>query len=95
MLTRAQQIIEQIAQKTNKVILFHSMSGKDSIVLLHLLYPHFEQITCVFMYVVKDLEQEVPKSKNYTNTTLFGILLYQNRTLGIQTKRKTTPLQPC
>lgn len=56
MLTRAQQIIEQIAQKTNKVILFHSMSGKDSIVLLHLLYPHFEQITCVFMYVVKDLE---------------------------------------
>nr|DAI57520.1 MAG TPA: phosphoadenosine-phosphosulfate reductase [Caudoviricetes sp.] len=56
MLTRAQQIIEQIAQKTNKVILFHSMSGKDSIALLHLLYPHFEQITCVFMYVVKDLE---------------------------------------
>ena len=56
MLIHAQQVIEQIAQKTNKVILFHSMSGKDSIALLHLLYPHFDQITCVFMYVVKDLE---------------------------------------
>lgn len=66
MLTRAQQIIEQIAQKTNKVILFHSMSGKDSIALLHLLYPHFDQITCVFMYVVKDLEH-IAKYMHYIN----------------------------
>lgn len=66
MLTRAQQIIEQIAQKTNKVILFHSMSGKDSIALLHLLYPHFDQITCVFMYVVKDLEH-ITKYMHYIN----------------------------
>lgn len=66
MLTRAQQIIEQIAQKTNKVILFHSMSGKDSIALLHLLYPHFEQVICVFMYVVKDLEH-IAKYMHYIN----------------------------
>lgn len=66
MLTRAQQIIEQIAQKTNKVILFHSMSGKDSIALLHLLYPHFDQITCVFMYVVKDLEH-IARYMHYIN----------------------------
>ena len=66
MLTRAQQIIEQIAQKTNKVILFHSMSGKDSIALLHLLYPHFEQVTCVFMYVVKDLEH-ITRYMHYIN----------------------------
>lgn len=66
MLTQAQQIIEQIAQKTNKVILFHSMSGKDSIALLHLLYPHFEQVTCVFMYVVKDLEH-IAKYMHYIN----------------------------
>lgn len=66
MLTRARQIIEQIAQKTNKVILFHSMSGKDSIALLHLLYPHFDQVTCVFMYVVKDLEH-IAKYMHYIN----------------------------
>ena len=66
MLTRAIQTIEQIAQKTNKVILFHSMSGKDSIALLHLLYPHFDQITCVFMYVVKDLEH-IARYMHYTN----------------------------
>lgn len=66
MLTRANQIIEQIAQKTNKVILFHSMSGKDSIALLHLLYPHFDQITCVFMYVVKDLEH-IARYMHYIN----------------------------
>ena len=66
MLTRAQQVIEQIAQKTNKVILFHSMSGKDSIALLHLLYPHFDQITCVFMYVVKDLEH-IARYMHYIN----------------------------
>lgn len=66
MLIHAQQVIEQIAQKTNKVILFHSMSGKDSIALLHLLYPHFDQITCVFMYVVKDLEH-IARYMHYIN----------------------------
>ena len=66
MLNSAQQVIEQIAQKTNKVVLFHSMSGKDSIALLHLLYPHFDQITCVFMYVVKDLEH-IARYMHYIN----------------------------
>lgn len=66
MLTRAIQTIEQIAQKTNKVILFHSMSGKDSIALLNLLYPRFEEVTCVFMYVVKDLEH-IARYMHYIN----------------------------
>ena len=30
--------------------------GKDSLVLLDLLYPRFKRILCVFMYFVKDLE---------------------------------------
>ena len=66
MLNSAQQVIEHIAQKTNKLILFHSMSGKDSIALLHLLHPHFDQITCVFMYVVKDLEH-IARYMHYIN----------------------------
>nr|DAN18708.1 MAG TPA: phosphoadenosine-phosphosulfate reductase [Caudoviricetes sp.] len=66
MLTRANQIIEQIAQKTSKVILFHSMSGKDSIALLNLLYPHFDKVVCVFMYVVKDLDH-IARYMHYIN----------------------------
>lgn len=66
MLNRAQQIIEQIAQKTSKVILFHSMSGKDSIALLNLLYPHFDRVVCVFMYVVKDLDH-IARYMHYIN----------------------------
>ncbi|EGD33336.1 phosphoadenosine phosphosulfate reductase family protein [Capnocytophaga sp. oral taxon 338] len=66
MLNRAQQVIEQIAQKTSKVILFHSMSGKDSIALLNLLYPHFEKVVCVFMYVVKDLDH-IARYMHYIN----------------------------
>lgn len=56
MLDHSKQIIERLKAKTSKVILFHSMSGKDSITLLDLLYPHFDEVVCVFMYVVKDLD---------------------------------------
>lgn len=41
---------------TNRVILFHSGTGKDSIALLDLLHPHFKDIVCVFMYSVKGLD---------------------------------------
>ncbi len=53
---QAINIIKQIAGQTDKVILFHSASGKDSIALLDLLHPYFNEIVCVYMYVVKDLE---------------------------------------
>lgn len=36
-------------------MLFYS-GGKDSIVLLDLVYPHFDRIVCVFMYFVPGLE---------------------------------------
>ncbi|AMD85116.1 sulfate adenylyltransferase subunit 2 [Capnocytophaga haemolytica] len=64
-LNHAHQVIEQLAQKTSKVVLFHSMSGKDSIALLNLLYPHFE-VTCVFMYVVPNLDH-INRYMNYIN----------------------------
>lgn len=50
------ECIRQIASKTNKVILFHSATGKDSIALLDLCYPHFDEVVCVYMYMVKGLE---------------------------------------
>ena len=50
------KVIKQVASQTDRAILFHSASGKDSIALLDLIYPHFKEVVCVFMYTVKDLE---------------------------------------
>lgn len=55
MLERAKEIVNDIAKETDSVILFHSLSGKDSIVLLDLLYGKFKRIVCVYMYVVPNL----------------------------------------
>lgn len=52
----ATDIIKSVANETDRVILFHSATGKDSIALLDLLAPHFKEIICVFMYIVKDLQ---------------------------------------
>ena len=81
MLKHSEKIIEQLKQKTNEVILFHSMSGKDSIALLDLLYPHFE-VTCVFMYVVKDL-QHINRYMNYINTQYPNVKIIQIPHFGV------------
>lgn len=47
--------IEAVADKSKSCILFLSL-GKDSLVLLDLIYPKFDRIVCVFMYFIKDLE---------------------------------------
>lgn len=52
---QANRYIDLIRVKSNESILFLSL-GKDSLVLLDLLYPKFDRIVCVFMYFVKDLE---------------------------------------
>jgi sulfate adenylyltransferase subunit 2 len=52
---KAIEIINRVAECTDRVILFHSASGKDSIALLDLLSSRFKQICCVYMYIVKDL----------------------------------------
>lgn len=49
-------VIRKIAAITDKAVLFHSATGKDSIALLHLMHPFFKEILCVFMYAVRDLE---------------------------------------
>ena len=51
----AEKCINEIAQKTDSVILMCSL-GKDSIVTLDLIYGRFKRIICVFMYFVKNLE---------------------------------------
>ena len=48
--------IKTLSTKVDRVILFHSGAGKDSIALLNMMSPYFKEIQCVFMYMVKDLE---------------------------------------
>ena len=50
-----QQVIDTVKAKTNRVLLFYSC-GKDSIALLHWCAQNFDEVVCVFMYFVKDLE---------------------------------------
>lgn len=52
---QASSYIDLIRDKTGEVILFNSM-GKDSLVLLDLLYPKFNRIVCVFMCFVPGLD---------------------------------------
>ena len=54
-LTEANKIIDLVRVKSDKALLFCSL-GKDSLVLLELMYPKFKKIVCVFMYFVKDLD---------------------------------------
>lgn len=54
-LTHAQRVISTVRQQSGRAILFYS-AGKDSIALLDLMAPHFDEIVLVFMYLVKDLE---------------------------------------
>lgn len=51
----AKATIADVAKETDRVILFHSATGKDSIALLDLIAPHFKEIVCVFMFIVPGL----------------------------------------
>lgn len=52
---QANRYIDLIRERSSEALLFLSL-GKDSLVLLDLLYPKFDRIVCVFMYFVRDLE---------------------------------------
>lgn len=42
-LKRAREIIDDVSKETDSILLFHSLSGKDSIVLLDLCYKKFKE----------------------------------------------------
>lgn len=66
-LKRAREIIDDVSKETDSILLFHSLSGKDSIVLLDLCYKKFNRVIVVFMYLVKDLEH-IMRYYNYAKT---------------------------
>ncbi len=58
------QVIKKVANRTDKVILFHSITGKDSICVLNLIAPYFKEIICIYMYVVPNMNY-IEKYKSY------------------------------
>lgn len=51
----SKDIICRVAENQSSCIVFCSL-GKDSIVTLDLVYPHFDRVVCVFMYFVQGLD---------------------------------------
>jgi len=56
--------LEKIRQETDSIILFSSLTGKDSILMTHYCSQIFDRVISVYMYIVKDLEH-VQKYQNY------------------------------
>lgn len=46
------QSIKTLSKRTDRVLLFHSGAGKDSIALLEMLSSYFREVVCVYMYMV-------------------------------------------
>lgn len=68
-------VLNHLRAQSSEVVLFYS-GGKDSLVLLDLLAPHFEKVYCLFMYFIKDLEHIEPYMqwvKRYPNAELIQL----------------------
>ena len=85
---RAYNSIDSIRQKSDACLLFCSL-GKDSLVLLDMLYPKFERIVCVFMYFVKDLEHINALSEDF-RASIIRNLPYINEPFVIEDNEKLT-----
>ncbi len=57
-------ILNKIRKETDTIILFSSITGKDSILLTHYCCEVFKRVVSVYMYIVKDLEH-VKKYQSY------------------------------
>ncbi len=51
----ATDVIKRVAEVTDRALLFHSATGKDSLVMLDLMAPFFREIVCVYMYMTPNL----------------------------------------
>lgn len=75
------QIISEVRKQTDEVILFHSLTGKDSIVLLELLSSKFKKVLCCFMFVIDNLELTTKYKKfieaKYSNVELISVPSYE------------------
>lgn len=52
------EILQKVRAETDSVLLFHSATGKDSIVLADMCSKVFNRVVSVFMFIVPNLEHE-------------------------------------
>lgn len=73
-ISHTREIISSVRKKTDRAVLFYSVNGKDSIVLLDMLAKEFKEVVCYFMYFVKGLdhiESRIQANlKKYPNVTI-------------------------
>ncbi len=74
---KTDDILTEIRKQTDEVILFTSITGKDSILLTHLCSQKFNKVYCVFMYIVDKLEHIARYQRffenNYSNLKYYHI----------------------
>lgn len=75
LLDTTQKSIDRIREKSDAAILFCSF-GKDSLVLLDLLYPRFKRLVLVFMYFVPGLDH-IEKYVRWAESRYPGIIVDQ------------------
>lgn len=85
---QASDIIKGVSEETKRAILFHSASGKDSIALLDLMAPYFDEIACVFMYIVPELEH-IGRYINYATSKYPNVRFYHVPHFALSTYIKT------
>jgi sulfate adenylyltransferase subunit 2 len=96
------ETIKSVSSLTKKAILFHSATGKDSIALLDLMRPYFDEILCVYMYIVPNLEHinkyikhaETKYNVKFIQTPHFALYSYiKSGYLGIKKNENTKLLR--
>lgn len=55
-MNKPQSILSEVRKETDSIILFTSLTGKDSILLTYYCAQIFTRVVCVYMYVVKGLQ---------------------------------------
>jgi 3'-phosphoadenosine 5'-phosphosulfate sulfotransferase (PAPS reductase)/FAD synthetase len=63
-MNKIQNILSEVRKETDSIILFTSLTGKDSILLTFYCAEIFKKVVCVYEYIVKDL-QHVLKYQSY------------------------------
>lgn len=76
MLVNATQALLSLKNNCKSVILFSSLTGKDSILLTHKCAEIFDNVIVIYMYVVKGYVH-IEKWKNYYESTYKNVKIYE------------------
>ena len=81
------EIIKEVRNHTKDIILFHSLAGKDSIVLLDMCSNIFDTVHCVYMPIVPNLEH-MNRYKRFFLSQYSNIKFYEYEHFAINSYKK-------